>query len=442
MTRILLDYIQRHWWIWLLACIGYGVILAAPAEVSGVVIVCAIWMGPLSLQFDMRYRGTIRAQLAMPVTARQLGRTLWWEAVGLPSIVLAAITVLVHTLRSIFSAHAEPFSVDFGYWLTAAIFNGITYFLLLGGPSPGRSQGWAASVLGYTLAIMFSLLMTFGWLILPRLIPMHSKAWEAFTLVGMLVGAAGWLRSEEIIGDRIGVNKEARVSRGAVPENAQWMRGCGGAPYLMQYALPRLVLFGLAMLPAGVLYGEMLSTLRHGTFDLLTSLVKRNNIMFVYQWGIVFTLVQGATYLRHLRTLPLSTSKLAALLVLLPMAALIVTIEVSGLALLALLHHPLSMLAAFSLLGGVLQVAIAALVVPVIVWRSQGGGTMGVIAALFIACFQSWRSVEPNLSLVATILASAFLIALSLTLTWLLLKYESEVYRPRQINSSDAFAQV
>ena len=115
MKKLILDHFRRWWWVLAPGAV-YALVLgwsmAIPADASELwhgkrlfvlvwlkvqsnmfvsqVFCLAVFTGAMLLLFDL-HRGIARAVSALPLTARQIGRSWWLATVAIPAIVYAAL---------------------------------------------------------------------------------------------------------------------------------------------------------------------------------------------------------------------------------------------------------------------------------------------------------------------------------------------------------------
>jgi len=98
MNRLIFDYFRRWAWLLALVCVlefGLGCLIANRPEDGfefwGLLL--AMWTGANLLSKDMK-RGLVRVVAVLPLIARQIGRSWWLATVAIPAIVLAALLFL------------------------------------------------------------------------------------------------------------------------------------------------------------------------------------------------------------------------------------------------------------------------------------------------------------------------------------------------------------
>jgi hypothetical protein len=132
-----------------------------------------------------------------------------------------------------------------------------------------------------------------------------------------------------------------------------------------------------------------------------------------------------------LRTLPVSTAKLAAVLVFTPPTAMLVILYFMGLLVAGVFHQPLSSAMELLRQGGVLQIALASVIVPIVVWRGWGVVTYLVLFLVMTACILASIFANARFSSLNSDAISLLLIFISFIATKYLLERSSHAYRPR-----------
>jgi hypothetical protein len=158
-----------------------------------------------------------------------------------------------------------------------------------------------------------------------------------------------------------------------------------------------------------------------------------NASMFTFQflWVMSFQLFQFAYHIRFLRTLPFSAAKLAGVLVFTPLLAMTVVLYSANLLMAAVFQSPpLSPVEMFQQ-GFFLQIALATVFIPVMLWRGLDRSTYFLMIAVMIAGMFSSTFFKNALSAPTSGAISLLLIFSSFIITKLLLERSSAAYRPR-----------
>jgi hypothetical protein len=398
MKRLMLDHYRRWWRVLALGAaleFGLGFTIAAdpklPFEFWAFLL--ALWTGATLLSFDLK-NGALRALAPLPLTSRQIGRGWWLATVPIPAMVLAAL---------LFSGaaaycHIDPSRAFPTERLALASFFtlvwlGISFTLIFNATRVFFGSPWAfignsfISIL--TVAAFFSS-MAFA--------TNASKSPLKSTILlglGAILTAVGWLRAEQFELGRAGVylGRAGQIDLGRPIRSGPHLtplqtkiqpghhlapRGYGGMPFLLSSTFVSAFLNLVAMVALMALVWLYQDQAMSRSLNMVKELVPVGS--FMCGWFIMFTrFMPHLRQLRFLRTLPVSATRLALVMlatVLLPLIAVgTVAAGVAGL----FLGTP----EAFSVLNSfTLVLAPTALCMSFAVWRSD---EKGVYALLLLA---------------------------------------------------------
>jgi hypothetical protein len=329
MSRIILDDVRRRWWFWgfiALACLVCG--LCADANRNffyGALYPAILGAGVLGLQ--MRNR---RVLLTLPFTGRQIGRTVWVLIVVIPSLLLA-----VFTGPAIFIARCSQLSADepllpvnsySGFlpaWIQLAIVGSLGFgsvFWLFTRIPPILEQGISVRRQFFGAGLLIAVIG--GGYLLARS-PVDSEIkFLIICLVGAFFTVRGWFRAESmVVGPSSCRNETAGVSK--PKEMFKPRAGCGGIPFLIVNCCIRYiaVMTFVTVVGAGVIIWMQL--VQAGGPDQ----IKRSDILGAikgFSFYAVFLsfwmLLPIGLHQKFLRSLPLTSIKLAAVILCVPVA--------------------------------------------------------------------------------------------------------------------------
>ena len=429
MRRLIADHFRRWWWVMALGA-AYATVLgwcvALPPDysqhargthifwpvwldVQGRMFVpnslfLATWMGAILLTFDLQ-RGLGRAVRALPMTSRQIGRGWWFATTGLPAIM--SIALLLLGAGSFYAFHPDtstPFSVTRLAW--AGIFTLLwfgTGFTINLNKSIGSGFGPTRhAVLLNLFTISLVIWMCFGFALSVNAINNPVKC-GVFMLAGALMTAIGWSRAAKFDVKTIGEPGWGR--------SMQFLNGVGGSALLPLASKKTSDVAGELESPGAISF-LIRSTFTRIFFIVITVIVYAG-VMFrlqgiVHSWeeavryiggmGAVFwtlIFVQITPILRHLRclrALPISTNRLAVVLMTLGLVPLLALgALVAGAA--WLISGPEG---GITVLGGyAFTLAPAALCICFGVWRGGGLLSFAFLLAILIGAFALSRSEVP-----------------------------------------------
>ena len=139
MKLIILDHFRRRWFLWSSFCLinfMTGLFLFNLEETVPLFfyLIFAFILGP-NLWLSELQKGYPRVVLGLPLTAQQIGRTLWWLSVGFASVLLAGFSLLGLILaRPFFSSTHFNFEAWILYVFINAFMYGTVFWLFSGAP--------------------------------------------------------------------------------------------------------------------------------------------------------------------------------------------------------------------------------------------------------------------------------------------------------------------
>jgi hypothetical protein len=321
MKRLILDHFRRWWWILALGAVFafvQGLIIADNAKYAFefFILLLALWTGANLLNFDLQ-RGVIRAVAVLPLTAGQIGRSWWLATVAIPAIMLAALlflgagTFCHFDPDKVFPADRLAMASLFTLLWLGSLFT--TIF-----PTPGfYGNGWKR-VRTNSLSGL-SMMMLFGSMIFCQDMSKKTLKLAIFLGVGVLLTVVGWLRAERFVLGRASFRVAALQYKDPHGQHHA-PGGFGGIPFLVSTTCIRIFLHIAAMVALMALLWQWHGPQHQGfeSFAMLGSLMSC--------WLIIFYQLKPVLWqLRSLRTLPVSATSLAAVMIaitILPLIAL------------------------------------------------------------------------------------------------------------------------
>jgi hypothetical protein len=443
MKNIILDHFRRWWWLCVAGMIGVGLIawgisMGGTQARSLSFFPLGIWMGAFLLSFDLQ-RGHTRALLALPLTVRQIARGWWWASVGIPAAAIAAITLLVFTIISAFTGNWSALADSVIYCIANFFMLGTMFFALTGVPARPGGGNWIERVRRTFFGALWGI--SFAGFIFFKNLDMQTATGAMVLAAAAILTVLGWFRAETLVKERGGFRSAFQSPSRKNTKPSRCAEGHGGLRFFAQTIFTRMTLMGLAMFGVFILiFGLML----RGFIPPLSGHVSAkvasekgifdgNASMFTFQflWVMSFQLFQFAYHIRFLRTLPFSAAKLAGVLVFTPLLAMTVVLYSANLLMAAVFQSPpLSPVEMFQQ-GFFLQIALATVFIPVMLWRGLDRSTYFLMIAVMIAGMFSSTFFKNALSAPTSGAISLLLIFSSFIITKLLLERSSAAYRPR-----------
>jgi hypothetical protein len=396
MKLIILDHFRRWWLVLTAILIAYFIFQAATisennslaSDDPGIASVhhiintvhntfifqAIMWLGFL-LIWDFQ-RGLPRVLTSLPVTAKQIGRAWWLASVAFPAIAFGIIglpAVLIFSGGTNIKILLENYLVN---WSLVALYLGAAFgaVTFMKTTIPDTFTDRIRTFLSNSL---FGLTIV-GFLFIQLENPAITTTALIFAAYATL-SVLGWFRAEQMVLQRASFKLVAKSSN-KKPAQHKIPQGFGGLPYLVQRVFIQSTLIGLALMAFMILFMSFL--LRgENPVQAMVSMTQGGSTPYVF-YILMFSIIPVVFQLRFLRTLPISTSTLAATLIFLPIfsiaaVGLIVTTVAS-----LILGEAVIMPTAnsFLMLG-----AKAAIVVSIVVWRGLEAGTYLLIFLLVLS---------------------------------------------------------
>jgi len=409
MKRIILDYLKRWSLIWItlgIYCLFMQVLVQVRESTNffdWLNFSVILWISGFALNLDS-HRGSGRVHLTLPVSARQIGRAWWLLSIALPTLFLALISGLALVISSSNAGKEFPLGDLAVTAITYALCFGSLFYLIGGTPL----------ITNPTLVIRRVLAMGFliGIIFIKQ--PFDTPLGIVFLLAAATMSILGWLRAEGMVRERGGFRLGV-VTGTRKPGQHQAPVCFGGLPLLWKNLV---VWLGYAVLvfSAWLLIMDLLSP---GSMLSFPKQYLRMSPHMAIMCGYVIVL-PIILQLRHLRTLPISTAKLAATLVLMAVTPVLgvglVWAAVSGTG----FQIPEEI---------VMGAAVAAIGVPTIVWLGLRLETCLPLTFFMKAFLLGSIFFHLKIPPLATMLGSLCVIALAYELTRRLLLSSSRAYR-------------
>ena len=431
MKRLILDYFRRK--IWILAVgvalellIGWLIVAAGRAFSGtdiGFQLQMALFIGVMPLLFDLQ-RGVARTVASLPLTAAQIGRAWWLATVGIPGIAISALLFLgagafhfLHPHTAFPTGHLAMISVFTLLWLGAG-------FTTIFGIAGGCYGSLWYRVRNVFFAILWGILCGFG-LILFR--DLSTNSVEALILLGFgtVMTVVGWLCAGRFVLGRASFRPASMHLKNPRGRHRAPV-GYGGLPLLISTTFVRCLLMVLGVVAAIALMMAMDGGTK--SWHQLGAPMALVGSSFPAWFIIIFFQVLPAALLqiRLLRTLPITATKLAAVLIAIAILPFIATGVIIAAAVELTSNSPL----AFTFFKGfALTLAPASMCVFFAVWLGVGKRAYALMIVTMLA-FQITSVFERRqLSPVLTDVIVAATVTLAFLLTRRSIIQSSQTYR-------------
>jgi hypothetical protein len=436
MTRLILDYYRR--WGRVLAIgavpllvLGWWIAVEPKTPIEFIVALLPVWILHM---FDLS-RGAIRVLHTLPLTPRQIGRSWWLVNVFIPAVIVAALlflgagsAVLCH------SGHAFPLHRLALASLFALLWLGTVFvpFVPLA-PASRNFSNWWWHLFSTIFIVLVTVVLTF-WMVIRAVssftgfLLSQDAAKSPVMLAILLAGGAfltcvGWFRAGRFdpAGAQFGrpntglsakfyaYKAGAASVRPTPPSTAphQPPKGHGGILFLLRTTFIR----GLLGSFVGVIFALILAW----PFSQFPGWQSKDSMITLFLIFILFPLRHSLMQLRFLRTLPISTAKLASLIiasVIVPIVA--VTVLMVGIAGLST-GNPVALTILKSCLLALSPIALCAFFP---VWRGDGIQAY----ALCVVAMMAWILAASALQNITFPLAGGVAVA-GVMLAWVLTYY-------------------
>lgn len=384
MKNIILDHFRRRWFLWSSFCLinfMTGLFLFNLEETVPLFfyLIFAFILGP-NLWLSELQKGYPRVVLGLPLTAQQIGRTLWWLSVGFASILLAGFSLLgLISARPFFSSTHFNFEAWILYVFINVFMYGTVFWLFSGAPVR-PSDNWLQRAGRCFYGVTSWALIIGGVYFFCKDGYPNAIKLAVFFLISGTLSIFGWFRAEGLIvnyGEYRAASQQLTNSQGQFKAP----NGFGGIPFIFATAFFGVWSFGILFL---IVMNLLDFVIKH-QFDWhhLTKSIDSGGVFFPFFFVFIF-LSSGFSLshnLRFLRTMPISTARLAATL----LSALILPLLTLFLAFTALAWKETGSAECISFFKiELLAIAPVSVFIAVSIWNTQGNFTKAVLLAILI----------------------------------------------------------
>ena len=456
MKRLMLDYYWRWRWVLMAAGLlelGLGWLItnrpADPFEFWAFLV--ATWCSATLLSFDLR-RGALRPIALLPLKARQIGRSWWLATVPIPAVALA--TLLFLGAGTSWHFHPDRF-FPMRQLTMASLFTSVWLgigFTMIFNATRGMGEGWL-KMLFNSVTSLLCMVLCFGSMLLSQ--GLASSPWRITVLlgVGAVLTAVGWMRAEkfepglawlylgrtgQVDVGRLGQPRAGRAGGQLTPlelktppGNYQVPGGYGGVAFLVNSSIVRSFTIVAALIAL-----MMLITLGQQQVlpeNLALRVLIQTGSYMACGFVLIYQLLPVLRQVRLLRTLPISTTRLAGVLIALMVLPLVAVGALASVVVWPLLGASVAVAFlksyAFILAPGALCVFFA-------LWRGEGVlGYVLMIGVLFgFLKVQGWlvtsmHTLDVPFGVIGTIAVAG--VALGYLLTRQAVGHSSHAYRVR-----------
>ena len=396
-----------------------------------IIYVCAyqliIFYLCMFLTMDLQ-RGLARVLTNLPLKTKQIGRAVWLASVAIPAAGFMIIGFLSLLTYSIGTTKAMPFG---SYWV-ACIFAAPTLGATFGAMTLMKTAipNTFIDRIGAVFSNILQMLPFLGLFFFVTRDTNLTAVGLVFTTLTILT-VIGWFRAEQLI-----LNRASFRPASGYPskQTGQYKTpsGSGGIPFLITKTTSQV--FFMYLIIVVVMLGLTLLFDKHRSMQkAVENTAGGYNLVMFSVWAVgISQVLHIFLQLRVLRTLPLSTTRLAALLVFLPIASFALMSLILGAFLYSFIGQAEALKVAAIFL---IPMAIAALAIPLVLWSGFARNSVAFIGAVFflsltLPIFLGLDSVPLSLRCVVTII----LVIASFIATKFLLPRSSKAYRIQLTN--------
>jgi hypothetical protein len=336
MRRIILDDLRRRWWIWGLvglACLVCGLCVDASKNLFyGAFYPVILGTAVLGLQL----RGG-RVLLTLPFTARQIGRTVWALIVLIPSLLLALFTGPGIFLGRHFDISTDPTILPAGFltsWFQLTVVGSLGFgsvFWLFTRIPLIREQRNNLRMQLYGSPLLIAIIG--GGYLLARSAISDEIKFMIICFLGFFFTVRGWFRSERMVID-LSTYRNDIAGAGKPKEMFKPRAGYGGIWYLIINCCVRYIAMTvfLAAITAIVLGIFFLANPKDPGQPRLSDLIDvMKGAPFYFVFFSFWLVLPIAVHQKFLRSLPLTSKELAAIILCLPIVPFLVLCGFLGL---------------------------------------------------------------------------------------------------------------
>jgi hypothetical protein len=321
MKLLIRDYFHRWKWIYVpVGLIHVAICMHAVwTKEIGTLFQFVMYAGVFLLYLDLQ-RGGTRVITTLPLSNKQIAQAWWLMSVGIPAAGIIVLGFLSAGLSVglAFLGHASGefyFSSVALICLTDILWLGSMFFLLTCMPGPFGSDWWSK-----TRGMLFGSLWGFsfgGWMFFAQYLNRSPRDVVIILVIcGFLMSVAGWFRAEQLVGQRAGFRPAWQRARKR-PAKYEISQGFNGISLLITKVITNALLMGVYLVAFMALFAFLEGDLK-SVAQFIHSFFLTTSGGFPLWMIIAFSMFPFFSQLRLLRTLPLSTIKLAILLVFLP----------------------------------------------------------------------------------------------------------------------------
>jgi hypothetical protein len=433
MKKIMLDHFRRWWWVCLLGGLGcqataFTAFMTTKNASAGNMFPLIMFLGPFLLSFDLM-RGHARTLLSMPVTVPQIARAWWLVAVAIPALALAVMIAIAFVVLSIFSSTPPVMGNAVIYWLMNFLLLGTMFFALSGLPSKQNAASGRDRVRGAIFGALWGISFSV-WIFWNALVAYRSVGAVIFISVCSVLTVAGWFNAENMVIERAGL----RVRGAGTVKNSKPSRcaeGHGGLRYLSEALAQRILFIGMLMFVFCLFifwimnFGKLVNGGSQDSFPLLSM------FSFQFLWMMGLQIAPMVSQLRYLRTLPVPAVKLAAIFVSVPAVGMFLVVYLANLLATQMFAMPAFSITQMFTAGYFLQIGVASVFVPLLVWRGISRTTYLAVFSVMLFGMLGILVFHDRLFHQVGSYIAPFLLFGSFYATKWLLENSSQAYRPR-----------
>lgn len=312
MNRIILDELERRWWLWGLLCPLVCLLFGFLSALSKDSVYFALYLIPVTANVLPQKLRFGRVLLSLPLTTRQIGQTFWMIAVAIPSVLLAFFGGLGVLFQHSFTTHAGFLEIWSRIVVIGSLGCGSAFWLFSGAPTNPQEQ-WHNRIAGQLYSYGFSIALIGGGYLLYKSDISNEMKFVIVCLLGLVFSVLGWFRAEGLIVDYAADRKEiTNLFRSKAIFRPR--TGYGGIPYLIVNSFIRFL--GILIVAIVVAVGIPLwKDHRFVWPHILDSMQMIRFFLFLF---CLWPVLPVGVHQKFLRSLPMTSKELSAVILCLP----------------------------------------------------------------------------------------------------------------------------
>lgn len=324
MNRLTLDYFRRWWWIMALGGalvfrLGWTIARRPDDPFEFWLFMITLWVGGILLGFDLKH-GIARAVLALPLTARQIGRAWWLATIAMPAVGLGVC--LFSGAEAFHRFHPNSVLPISRLWMASLFVLPwlATSFTSIYGINNDMIFGTRRERLAISFFAWLAIVTLFGGMLTLQDSSRSPVKFTAYQIAGLVMIVAGWVRAEKFVVGRASF-RFSKIRYRNPSGQFRAPAGSGGIVYLVSTSFMRIFLYVAAMV--GLM--GLLMFWRRSPLPANLNLLMFAAMGSLMSCGVIIIgqVIPVLRQLRLMRAMPVSANSLAAAMIAIAISPLI-----------------------------------------------------------------------------------------------------------------------